>query len=43
MSKQRKKKTTESANSAVGCKINSAWLNRVQSELMNLLVNAGRS
>ena len=43
MSKQKKKKTTESANSAVGCLFNSAWLNRVQSELMNLLVNAERS
>lgn len=43
MSKQRKKKTTEFANSVVGCKPNSAWLNRVQGELMNLLVNAGRS
>lgn len=43
MSKQRKKKTAESANSAVGCKIDSAWLNRVQSELMHLLINAGHS
>lgn len=43
MTPKRKKKTAESANSAVGCKLNSEWLNRVQSELTNLLINAGHS